>query len=44
VFAALSGIVLLASLVSLAGYRWLLPRDLDRVSQSSEEAKILAER
>lgn len=41
VFAALSGIVMLASLVSLVGYQWLLPRDLARLARAREEAKVL---
>jgi sugar phosphate permease len=44
VFSALSGIVLVAAGVSLAGYRWLLPADLARLKATRGEAHTLAGR
>jgi predicted MFS family arabinose efflux permease len=37
IFVALTGVVLLASVVSLIGYRWVLPKDLER--QTREMAR-----
>jgi MFS family permease len=44
VFSALSGIVLLAAGVALAGYKWLLPADLARLKATTGETHTVAGR